>query len=605
MLDRFGTLDIISESSWLNVATARTRNADSNRIEVRISEPQLELTGLSFNSLLLGLFLCHSTFRDSSIKLIGSHDPWRVVVKGVGPSLFSIASTTEVFSRIDYLLEDFVYHQQVFHAKADHTKHREGKSVERKRKSMALDQLILTDGAVRYIKWWAQHYERYLSDVQIVEFKAYMLDIAAKLGVIGGESKDLLLSIYAMGGKDIAAKAKALVHSARGTCRDCLILFAKNAKLRFLQNCGIRYGLNMHKEIDIAEEILTPSVLHIPSASVPFAPYYEFDEEAKKRSNTQKNLTAALGEEINFFGGSDALLDFDDDEPEDMDDAYHDPTLPRIPEGKTSFSAPSSFDIWTIDPIEIARQSTLVDHNLFLQIPPELFMSNLHDKPRHLLTATAVRRFIDRFNAISVWVTASVLSGRSPENRVIIYEHIVEIALHYEQLSNFSALTAVLTGLQQGSVMRLKETLKLVSPAINKKLEDLAELMKGDKNYFRYRSQLMKRAHSHDNFACVPHLGAHLALMTSIDESNDEHIVDSPHLLNLSKIYFNARALEQLISLQTYRYDILAVRTVAAAFDLHLNKYVFCSTVLPFFLVCDVSVSFSLIYLFLLLACIL
>ena len=77
-----------------NVCTSRSINPVSKRLEVRISEPSLDLTGLSFNALLLGLYLSHGDFKSSSISLLGGVDPWKVVVKGVGPVLFSVATTT-------------------------------------------------------------------------------------------------------------------------------------------------------------------------------------------------------------------------------------------------------------------------------------------------------------------------------------------------------------------------------------------------------------------------------------------------------------------------------------------------------------------------------
>ena len=86
-----------------------------------------------------------------------------------------------------------------------------GKHAENRRRIQALDRLILIEGSVKYIRWWIQHYERYLSDVQVVEFRAYILDFAAKLSVIGGESKHLLLSSYVMGDKMNSSKGKTLV----------------------------------------------------------------------------------------------------------------------------------------------------------------------------------------------------------------------------------------------------------------------------------------------------------------------------------------------------------------------------------------------------------
>ena len=151
---------------------------------------------------------------------------------------------------------------------------------------------------------------------------------------------------------------------------------------------------------------------------------------------------------------------------------------------------------------------------------------------------------------------------------------MIELASRYEELSNFSALNAVLTDYSKRAFVDFEDTLSRVGVSAKKRYEELTHLMAGDKNYFRYRTRLTKRSHDDPDFACVPHLGAHLALITSIDESNSTYINDSPHLMNLSKLYYTGRALEQLIHLQEFRYKIKPVRSIAA-FDLHLEEYVY------------------------------
>ena len=115
---------------------------------------------------------------------------------------------------------------------------------------------------------------------------------------------------------------------------------------------------------------MAPTVHHIPSMSVPFSPFYEHDQELEDKKNVTNNINAALSAEIDFFGGTDALLDQDGEE--EGDDGENEPNgggMPFIPDGKTSFSSPEIYDIWDIDPLEVARQSTLVDQAIFITIP--------------------------------------------------------------------------------------------------------------------------------------------------------------------------------------------------------------------------------------------
>ena len=146
-------------------------------------------------------------------------------------------------------------------------------------------------------------------------------------------------------------------------------------------------------------------------------------------------------------------------------------------------------------------------------------------------------------------------------------------------MNNFSTLTALLTGLKQGSVTRLTKSLSLVGADTKKRFLELSNLMAGEKNYSSYRIELSKRdveaRESAEGFVCVPHLAVHLAQLTAIDESNIDHVSDAPHLINLSKHYLRARSIELLAQLQTHRYaKIVPVRALAAAFDVHLSQYV-------------------------------
>ena len=182
MIDRHGSLSVLKEASWLNVHCSRQRHVN----QPRSSEPKVEITGLNLNSLLLGLFLLHADPSEgSNVGLHIEEDCWTTVGKGIGASLFTIGSTEEVFSRIDYLLEGFVYHQQVYLAKDDHVKAREGETTRKRRTASAIDHLRLVDGAIKFMKWWIKRYDKFLGEKQFAEFKSFTLDLSAKLGWLG------------------------------------------------------------------------------------------------------------------------------------------------------------------------------------------------------------------------------------------------------------------------------------------------------------------------------------------------------------------------------------------------------------------------------------
>ena len=152
-----------------------------------------------------------------------------------------------------------------------------------------------------------------------------------------------------------------------------------------------------------------------------------------------------------------------------------------------------------MDSLELARQWTLADHKLFLDISPNDLLSCSWGEPRHTLSSSNIRRFIDRFNSVSNWVTSSIVTGETSIKRAETYEFIIKLGQHFRNLHNFHGLMAILTGIQRGCITRMKETLSMVKSNILPIRKQLLADMEGSKNYSVYRKILHKflrlRAH--------------------------------------------------------------------------------------------------------------
>jgi hypothetical protein len=90
-----------------------------------------------------------------------------------------------------------------------------------------------------------------------------------------------------------------------------------------------------------------------------------------------------------------------------------------------------------------------MDHSLFLAIPLTYLQCCQWADPRHVSEANEVRRFIDRFNAESCWVTQSLLNQATPKKRAALYMKFIFLASFLEELNNFNGLMAILTAIQQ------------------------------------------------------------------------------------------------------------------------------------------------------------
>ena len=187
-------------------------------------------------------------------------------------------------------------------------------------------------------------------------------------------------------------------------------------------------------------------------------------------------------------------------------------------------------ELFAMNVYEIARQWTLVDQKLFASIPLMRFMNKNWSKPRYMNESAPIRKFIDRFNATSLWTTMTLLKANSatttqitiadgrdqnipehvlngtsiqntdlpgtPGDRARMYTWLVELAACFDGLNNFSGMIAILSGLQQPSVTRLGPTLQLVPEKTKNTFQRLQILSAVNKNYSAYRSELGRRVES-------------------------------------------------------------------------------------------------------------
>jgi hypothetical protein len=171
--------------------------------------------------------------------------------------------------------------------------------------------------------------------------------------------------------------------------------------------------------------------------------------------------------------------------------------------------------LWGAPYASIAAQWTYIEHHLFRAVPAGEWLACGWDKPRYEHAADAIRRYIDHFNATSLWVTAEVLSQDTPEERAAMIVRLIKVAVLLKRFNNFSALVALTLGLRREPITRLRETWKLVPPAAMERLTFIYSTTDDKKNYRAYKETISKLATS---APVVPHLGAHTAELTMQDQ---------------------------------------------------------------------------------------
>ncbi|BGP25178.1 cell division control protein Cdc25 [Rhodotorula toruloides] len=210
-----------------------------------------------------------------------------------------------------------------------------------------------------------------------------------------------------------------------------------------------------------------------------------------------------------------------------------------------------------IEPLELARQLTIMDGRLFQRIPPQECLSKAWPK-QFGSDAPNISAMIDMSNAVTRWVTESILAQEDLKKRAAIVKHFVAIAERCLALNNFSTLIHIIAGLNSTPIHRLRRTWEVVSQKTMITLGMLNRLMKPDKNYKEYRDILRKSAPP-----CVPFLGVYLTDWTFIGDGNPDMIREKPHQINFQK---RQKASELILMIKLHQattYNLQAVPAIA------------------------------------------
>lgn len=162
---------------------------------------------------------------------------------------------------------------------------------------------------------------------------------------------------------------------------------------------------------------------------------------------------------------------------------------------------------------EIARHLTLIEFEVYSQIKPTEFFGQAWAKPKYHHRAPSIRAMIDRFNMITKWITTEIVSEEKIRSRVKRYMKFIKIAQALRQMHNYHTLMAILGGLNEGPVYRLKFTKAELPPKFQQTMTELQNVMSADGSYNAYRLELASATPP-----CIPYIGVYLRDLTYFDE---------------------------------------------------------------------------------------
>lgn len=226
-----------------------------------------------------------------------------------------------------------------------------------------------------------------------------------------------------------------------------------------------------------------------------------------------------------------------------------------------------------IDPLEMCRQLTLMEHELYSRFQPyecldQIWEGHLKKEysdqkrapnpKRHSpgSSASDISKMIRHTNEFTFWIATSVVNNSQMKSRVNTLKYFITMAQHCKELNNLTAVTTIVAGLSMGAISRLHKTWKSLetkSPKLYETYKELQELVSPRAQYANYRKYLKEIS-----VPAIPFLGVYLTDLTFLDLGNADFLPDT-NFINFEK----RRKVHQLIrEIQKYQQTQYALQPV-------------------------------------------
>ena len=174
----------------------------------------------------------------------------------------------------------------------------------------------------------------------------------------------------------------------------------------------------------------------------------------------------------------------------------------------------SNISILDFDALELARQFTIKESQIFCSILPEELLATEWMKNSGS-RAVNVRAMSRLSTDLANLVADCILQLDDIKQRAKVIKRWVKIASKCLDLANYDSLMAIICSLNSSTILRLKRTWELVSSKTRATLEHLKEIVDVSRNYAILRQRLQNHTPP-----CLPFVGTYLTDLTFVDVGN-------------------------------------------------------------------------------------
>ena len=208
-----------------------------------------------------------------------------------------------------------------------------------------------------------------------------------------------------------------------------------------------------------------------------------------------------------------------------------------------------------IHPVELARQLTLYESELFRKIKPWEFLNQGWAK-KGGVNAPNVLEMIHWSTRVSGFVASEIM--KAPINKKIrVISYFMRVASALRDLNNFNALMEVIAGFENAAVWRLQPFFQEVPRKDAGPMDDLRETMSTQKNNKSIREVLRTV-----DMPCIPYLGMFLTDLTFIEDGNPDETKEG--LINFTKRRYVAQVILEIQQYQQIPYCLKPVPIITS-----------------------------------------
>eukprot|EP01102_Stenamoeba_stenopodia_P003734 TRINITY_DN1388_c0_g1_i1.p1 TRINITY_DN1388_c0_g1~~TRINITY_DN1388_c0_g1_i1.p1 ORF type:complete len:628 (-),score=134.70 TRINITY_DN1388_c0_g1_i1:326-2209(-) len=206
---------------------------------------------------------------------------------------------------------------------------------------------------------------------------------------------------------------------------------------------------------------------------------------------------------------------------------------------------PTEFNLLQLDPTDLAKQMTLLDHQNFQGIPQSEWANKAYSKPSK---SPNFHLMVSKFNQWSTWVTTEIMKRETPQQRAEMIGFFVLVAQACRDLNNFQGTYALVGGLNHSSLARMKMTWEKVKAKYLVKYRVLTDLFNIDQNFKTYRDALAT-----SKPPLIPYIGIYPKFLIAIEDGIPDK---TGEFINFNKLRMLFRQIQEIKAFQQTTYNM-------------------------------------------------